>query len=227
MAACALSPGDYFSINCDKAKYAQTAPKVLAENNWDIKPVELRALEAGVKEKGLFEGRGPIAILLLVLIGGLALNLTPCVLPMIPINLAIIGAGNVGTAVFQRGFQLLHEQAFAADRGERAILNGITLEVMVDTGREGGVKDPEVLRQLEKLETFLESRKKLDLLEEIRRISNLIQVSYVRQGEALGLRLGLHRKLKVHSRKDGSHDIRNAPGRRGRRRRRRLPWVRG
>ena len=34
-----------------------------------------------------------LAILLLVLLGGLALNLTPCVLPMIPINLAIIGAG--------------------------------------------------------------------------------------------------------------------------------------
>ena len=49
--------------------------------------------EAGVKEKGLFEGRGPLAILVLVLLGGLALNLTPCVLPMIPINLAIIGAG--------------------------------------------------------------------------------------------------------------------------------------
>ena len=49
--------------------------------------------ENGVKERGLFEGRGPIMILLLVLIGGLALNLTPCVLPMIPINLAIIGAG--------------------------------------------------------------------------------------------------------------------------------------
>ena len=41
----------------------------------------------------MFEGRGPLAILLLVLVGGLALNLTPCVLPMIPINLAIIGAG--------------------------------------------------------------------------------------------------------------------------------------
>ena len=41
----------------------------------------------------MFEGRGPLAILLLVLLGGLALNLTPCVLPMIPINLAIIGAG--------------------------------------------------------------------------------------------------------------------------------------
>jgi thioredoxin:protein disulfide reductase len=50
--------------------------------------------EHGVKEPGLFEGRGPLAILLIVFFGGLALNLTPCVLPMIPINLAIIGAGS-------------------------------------------------------------------------------------------------------------------------------------
>ena len=49
--------------------------------------------ESGVQEAGWFEGRGPLAILLLVFAGGLALNLTPCVLPMIPINLAIIGAG--------------------------------------------------------------------------------------------------------------------------------------
>ena len=49
--------------------------------------------ETGVKQRGLFEGRGPLAILLIVFLGGLALNLTPCVLPMIPINLAIIGAG--------------------------------------------------------------------------------------------------------------------------------------
>ena len=53
----------------------------------------IRNAETGVKQRGMFEGRGPLAILLLVLIGGLALNLTPCVLPMIPINLAIIGAG--------------------------------------------------------------------------------------------------------------------------------------
>ncbi|MGH9387667.1 MAG: protein-disulfide reductase DsbD family protein [Vicinamibacterales bacterium] len=53
----------------------------------------IRNAEAGIKEAGLFEGRGPLAILLLVLLGGFALNLTPCVLPMIPINLAIIGAG--------------------------------------------------------------------------------------------------------------------------------------
>jgi thiol:disulfide interchange protein len=53
----------------------------------------VRDAEAGVVSKGLFDGRGPIAILLIILLGGLALNLTPCVLPMIPINLAIIGAG--------------------------------------------------------------------------------------------------------------------------------------
>jgi thiol:disulfide interchange protein len=53
----------------------------------------VRNAENGVVERGLFEGRGPLAVLLLVFLGGLALNLTPCVLPMIPINLAIIGAG--------------------------------------------------------------------------------------------------------------------------------------
>ena len=53
----------------------------------------IRNAESGVQEPGWFEGRGPLAILLIVFLGGLALNLTPCVLPMIPINLAIIGAG--------------------------------------------------------------------------------------------------------------------------------------
>lgn len=61
--------------------------------------------EAGITEQGLFEGRGPIAILLLVLLGGLALNLTPCVLPMIPVNLAIIGAGAQASSR-KRGFLL-------------------------------------------------------------------------------------------------------------------------
>jgi len=61
--------------------------------------------ERGVAQTGLFEGRGPLAIVVLILLGGLALNLTPCVLPMIPINLAIIGAGaQAGSR--QRGFLL-------------------------------------------------------------------------------------------------------------------------
>jgi len=61
--------------------------------------------ENGVKERDLFEGRGPLAILLIVFLGGLALNLTPCVLPMIPINLAIIGAGTKAGSR-GRGFML-------------------------------------------------------------------------------------------------------------------------
>lgn len=65
----------------------------------------MEAAESGEGERGWFEGRGPLAILLLVLAGGLALNLTPCVLPMIPINLAIIGAGaKAGSRL--RGFAL-------------------------------------------------------------------------------------------------------------------------
>ena len=46
--------------------------------------------------RGLFSNFaqvGIVAALGLILLGGLALNLTPCVLPMIPINLAILGAG--------------------------------------------------------------------------------------------------------------------------------------
>ena len=61
--------------------------------------------ESGRGQEGWFEGQGPLAILALILIGGLALNLTPCVLPMIPINLAIIGAGTkAGSRA--RGFAL-------------------------------------------------------------------------------------------------------------------------
>src|SRR3977135_2150746 len=37
------------------------------------------------------------------------------------------------------------------------------------------------------LESFLEARGKRDLLEEVRKISNMINFAYVRQGEALGL----------------------------------------
>ena len=61
--------------------------------------------ESGRPDEGWFEGRGPIAILALILVGGLALNLTPCVLPMIPINLAIIGAGTRAGSR-SRGFAL-------------------------------------------------------------------------------------------------------------------------
>ena len=45
-----------------------------------------------VAEQSMFDGKSAVAVLVLTFLGGLALNLTPCVLPMIPINLTIIGA---------------------------------------------------------------------------------------------------------------------------------------
>jgi thioredoxin:protein disulfide reductase len=90
--------------------------------------------ERGIKEKGWFEGRGPLAILLIVFIGGLALNLTPCVLPMIPINLAIIGAGaQAGSR--SRGFLL-----GSAYGGAMALVYGVLgLIVILTAGTFGTI----------------------------------------------------------------------------------------
>lgn len=49
--------------------------------------------------------RVSIISVLLIILWGLALNLTPCVLPMIPVNLAIIGAGTRSSGKW-RGFLL-------------------------------------------------------------------------------------------------------------------------
>ncbi len=94
----------------------------------------IRNAESGVKERGMFEGRGPLAILLLVLIGGLALNLTPCVLPMIPINLAIIGAGAQAQSR-ARGFLL-----GSAYGGAMAVVYGVLgLVVILTAGSFGTI----------------------------------------------------------------------------------------
>lgn len=53
-----------------------------------------------LREKGLW------ITLLLILAGGILLNLTPCVLPMIPVNLAIIGAVSRTQRSRSRGFLL-------------------------------------------------------------------------------------------------------------------------
>ncbi len=66
----------------------------------------LAFLEGGAGGPAAARPRRAIGItLLLTLIGGAALNLTPCVLPMIPVNLAIIGAG-MKAASRRRGFLL-------------------------------------------------------------------------------------------------------------------------
>lgn len=53
----------------------------------------------------IFEKKGLWALIPLIILFGLGLNLTPCVLPMIPVNIAIIGAGaQAGSRI--RGFGL-------------------------------------------------------------------------------------------------------------------------
>ena len=51
-------------------------------------------LEGKNGDENFLEGKGIFLIIIIILGGGLLLNFTPCVLPMIPVNLAIIGAGN-------------------------------------------------------------------------------------------------------------------------------------
>lgn len=56
-------------------------------------------------DNGFFSGKSMWLVIALIILGGLGLNLTPCVLPMIPINLAIIGAGVEGCSKV-KGFLL-------------------------------------------------------------------------------------------------------------------------
>jgi UTP--glucose-1-phosphate uridylyltransferase len=68
---------------------------------------------------------------------------------------------------------------------EEAVASGITNIILV-TGRGKNAIEDHFDVAVE-LETFLEARGKTEQLAEIRKISNLINVSYVRQGEPLGL----------------------------------------
>src|SRR5512134_2460508 len=68
---------------------------------------------------------------------------------------------------------------------EEAVAAGIDNIILV-TGRGKNAIEDHFDVSVE-LETFLEARGKKELLAEIRKISNLINFSYVRQGEPLGL----------------------------------------
>jgi len=68
---------------------------------------------------------------------------------------------------------------------EEAVASGIDNIILV-TGRGKNAIEDHFDVSVE-LETFLEARNKTGLLAEVRQISNMINVAYVRQGEALGL----------------------------------------
>lgn len=75
---------------------------------------------------------GVLLTMTLIVLGGVALNLTPCILPMIPINLAIIGAGAQAGSK-KRGFAL--GATYAAGM---AIAYGLLGVVVVLTGAKFG-----------------------------------------------------------------------------------------
>jgi len=68
---------------------------------------------------------------------------------------------------------------------EEAVASGID-HIIIVTGRGKNAIEDHFDVSVE-LETFLESKGKIDQLEEIRKISSMFNVAYVRQGEALGL----------------------------------------
>ena len=59
-------------------------------------------------EEGRLARAGGWLMLLLVLLGGLAMNLTPCVLPMIPVNLIVIGCSAKRGAAYGLGIALAY-----------------------------------------------------------------------------------------------------------------------
>ncbi|MFN7979236.1 MAG: NrsF family protein [Vicinamibacterales bacterium] len=93
----------------------------------------LRTAEGGTPQPDALAGRGPLLIGLSILAGGFLLNLTPCVLPMIPINLAIIGAGRAATSR-RRGWLL-----GGVYGGAMALVYGVLGAIVVVTAGTFGV----------------------------------------------------------------------------------------
>lgn len=94
----------------------------------------LRVADRGAPQSHPFEGQGPLLIGAAILLGGVLLNLTPCVLPMIPVNLAIIDAGR--TASSRRRGWLLGGAYGAAMAMVYGLLGGI---IVATTGTFGVV----------------------------------------------------------------------------------------
>lgn len=96
----------------------------------------LEKAKTGEGESGVVPTRtgfwGILLTMGLIVLGGAALNLTPCILPMIPINLAIIGAGAQAGSK-KRGFAL--GATYAAGM---AIAYGVLGLVVVLTGSKFG-----------------------------------------------------------------------------------------
>ena len=108
-----------------------------------------------------------------------------------PIRKAVFPAAGLGTRFLPATKAQPKEMLPLVDKPiiqygvEEAVASGVDNIILV-TGRGKNAIEDHFDVSVE-LETFLESRGKRDQLAEIRKISNLINFSYVRQGEPLGL----------------------------------------
>jgi len=82
----ALGPGE--AAAADYAELGRAIGYLPAKEFVDF--LQQARLDAPMAAQGMFEGKSILLILLMVLGSGVLLNLTPCVLPMIPVNLAIL-----------------------------------------------------------------------------------------------------------------------------------------
>jgi thiol:disulfide interchange protein len=85
----------------------QTAGKTrLAQGYMDVD--EFVAFLENENKASFFDGKAWWLVIILILLGGLAMNLTPCVLPMIPINLMIIGRSASRGAFYGAGIAVAY-----------------------------------------------------------------------------------------------------------------------
>ena len=78
----------------------------LAQGYMDVD--EFIAFLENENKASFFDGKAWWLVIILILLGGLAMNLTPCVLPMIPINLMIIGRSASRGAFYGAGIAVAY-----------------------------------------------------------------------------------------------------------------------
>jgi UTP--glucose-1-phosphate uridylyltransferase len=111
-------------------------------------------------------------------------------MPM-PIRKAVFPAAGLGTRFLPATKAQPKEMLPLVDKPtiqygvEEAVASGVT-DVILVTGRGKNAIEDHFDRSTE-LESFLESRGKREQLDQVREISSMINLSYVRQGEPLGL----------------------------------------
>jgi UTP--glucose-1-phosphate uridylyltransferase len=108
-----------------------------------------------------------------------------------PVHKAVFPAAGLGTRFLPATKAQPKEMLPLVDKPiiqygvEEAVMSGVR-DIILVTGRGKNAIEDHFDVSIE-LETFLEARGKTDQLEEIRKISRLMNLSYVRQGEPLGL----------------------------------------